>query len=78
MLNRNNLNFLVLLGLFFGWGFVTCLNDLLTPILKELFALNQFEANFVSFAFFTAYFIGSLFYALSSMLGITFFVRLGF
>jgi FHS family L-fucose permease-like MFS transporter len=78
MLNRNNLNFVVLLGLFFGWGFVTCLNDLLTPILKQLFALNQFEANFVAFAFFTAYFIGSLFYALSSMVGITFFVRLGY
>ncbi len=78
MLNRNNLNFLVLLGLFFGWGFVTCLNDLLTPILKQLFALSQFQANFVSFAFFTAYFIGSLFYVLSSMIGITFFVRLGY
>lgn len=78
MLNRNNINFLVLLVLFFGWGFVTCLNDLLTPILKELFALNQLQANFVSLAFFTAYFIGSLFYVLSSMFGITFFVRLGY
>ena len=78
MLNRNNVNFIVLLGLFFGWGFVTCLNDLLTPILKQLFELNQFQANFVSFAFFTAYFIGSLFYVLSSIVGITFFVRLGY
>ena len=78
MLNRNNLNFLVLLGLFFGWGFVTCLNDLLTPILKQVFVLSQFQANFVAFAFFTAYFIGSLFYVLSSMVGITFFVRLGY
>lgn len=78
MLNRNNLNFVVLLGLFFGWGFVTCLNDLLTPILKDLFHLTQLEANFVSFAFFIAYFIGSLLYVLSSMMGIMFFIRLGY
>ena len=78
MLNRNNLNFFVLLGLFFGWGFVTCLNDLLNPILKQLFNLSQFEVSFVYFVFFIAYFIGSLFYVLSSMAGITFFVRLGY
>lgn len=78
MIKKINLNFLVLLGLFFGWGFVTCLNDLLTPILKQIFALNQFQANFVSFAFFTAYFVGSLFYVLSSMMGIRFFINLGY
>ncbi|MCC2644868.1 MAG: hypothetical protein K0R94_646, partial [Burkholderiales bacterium] len=78
MLSKNNVNFIVLLFLFFGWGFVTCLNDLLTPILKHLFVLNQFQANFVSFAFFIAYFIGSLFYVVCSMLGSPFFYKLGY
>lgn len=78
MQNKNHLNFVVLVGLFFGWGFVTVLNDLLTPILKQAFTLNQFQANFVSFAFFIAYFIGSMVYVISGMLGFTFFVRLGY
>lgn len=78
MLSKNNANFLVLLFLFFGWGFVTCLNDLLTPILKHMFVLSQFEANFVSFAFFIAYFIGSLLYIACSMLGLPFFYKLGY
>ncbi|MCC2625996.1 MAG: hypothetical protein K0R14_1869 [Burkholderiales bacterium] len=78
MLSKNNANFIVLLFLFFGWGFVTCLNDLLTPIFKHMFVLNQFQANFVSFAFFIAYFIGSLLYILCSMFGISFFYKLGY
>ncbi|MFN7095887.1 MAG: glucose/galactose MFS transporter, partial [Burkholderiales bacterium] len=78
MQRTKNLNFTVLIGLFFAWGFVTCLNDLLTPILKQMFTLSQLQANFVSLAFFTAYFIGSLVYVLSSMLGIKFFVNLGY
>jgi FHS family L-fucose permease-like MFS transporter len=75
---RKNLNFIVLSGLFFGLGFVTCLNDLLTPILKNLFLLSYYQANFVALAFFTAYFIGGLFYFLSSLIGIKFFVHLGY
>jgi FHS family L-fucose permease-like MFS transporter len=71
-------NFIVVVWLFFGLGFVTCLNDLLTPILKQMFALNYFQANFVAFAFFTAYFIGSLLYVVSSMLGFRFFINLGY
>ena len=69
---NKNMNFIVLLFLFFGWGFVTCLNYLLTPILKGIFELNQFQANFVSLAFFTAYFVGSLFYIVCSALGFKF------
>lgn len=78
MLNKNNLNFFVLTGLFFGWGFVTCLNDLLTPIMKHIFTLSHYQANLVSFAFFTAYFVGSLFYLLSPLFGIKFFINLGY
>ncbi|MDR1725203.1 MAG: sugar MFS transporter [Bacteroidales bacterium] len=46
--------------LFFMWGFITSLNDILIPYLKNVYCLSHFEANIVQFAFFIAYFIGSL------------------
>lgn len=52
--------------LFFMWGFITCMNDILIPHLKELFVLNYLEAMLVQFCFFSAYFIGSLVYFLIS------------
>jgi FHS family L-fucose permease-like MFS transporter len=58
--------FYVLTGLFFVWGFITCLNDILVPYLKKLFVLSFLQATLVQFAFFGAYFIGSLVYFLSS------------
>ncbi len=57
----------VLVSLFFMWGFITSLNDILTPFLKGVFQLSHFEANLVQFAFFGAYFIGSLLYFISSV-----------
>ena len=57
-----------LTSLFFMWGFITCLNDLLIPYLKGVFSLSHFEANLVQFAFFTAYFVISLIYFLVSSL----------
>jgi FHS family L-fucose permease-like MFS transporter len=41
--------------LFFMWGFVTCLNDILIPHLKAIFDLNYAEVMFVQFAFFSGY-----------------------
>ncbi len=52
--------------LFFMWGFMTVFNDILIPRFKEAFTLNYFEAMLVQFAFFGAYFIGSLIYFLIS------------
>lgn len=52
--------------LFFMWGFITCMNDLLIPKFKEDFNLTQFQANLVQFAFFGAYFLVSLVYFLIS------------
>lgn len=46
--------------LFFMWGFLTCLNDILIPHLKNVFSLNYFQAMLVQFVFFAAYFIVSL------------------
>lgn len=48
------------------WGFITCMNDILIPHLKELFQLTYLQSMLVQFAFFGAYFIGSLAYFLLS------------
>jgi FHS family L-fucose permease-like MFS transporter len=52
--------------LFFMWGFITCMNDILIPHLKVLFNLSFLQSMLVQFAFFGAYFIGSLIYFLVS------------
>ncbi len=54
--------------LFFMWGFITCMNDILIPHLKALFQLTYFQAMLVQFAFFGAYFVGSVVYFLISYL----------
>ncbi len=50
----------VLTTLFFMWGFLTCLNDIIIPHLKAVFELNYAKAMLIQFAFFTAYFVMSL------------------
>lgn len=50
----------VLTSLFFMWGFITCLNDILIPHLKAIFDLSYTQVMFVQFTFFTAYAIVSL------------------
>lgn len=57
---------ITMIFLFFMWGFITCMNDILIPHLKELFQLNFKQSMLVQFAFFGAYFIGSLIYFLVS------------
>ena len=49
-----------LTSLFFIWGFITCLNDILIPHLKSVFTLNYTEAMLIQFCFFTAYFVVSV------------------
>jgi MFS transporter, FHS family, L-fucose permease len=46
--------------LFFMWGFLTSLNDILVPHLKEIFDLNYAKAALVQFAFFFTYFVFAL------------------
>src|ERR1700752_1319495 len=41
--------------LFFMWGFLTSLNDILIPHLKSIFSLNYAEVMLVQFAFFSTY-----------------------
>lgn len=49
-----------LTSLFFMWGFITCLNDILIPHLKSTFDLNYTQAMLVQFCFFGAYFLVSI------------------
>ena len=49
-----------LTSLFFMWGFITCLNDILIPHLKAVFSLNYTEAMLIQFCFFGAYFLVSV------------------
>lgn len=43
--------------LFFMFGFMTCLNDILVPHMKSLFDLSYAQAAMIQFSFFTAYFV---------------------
>ncbi len=51
---------IVVTNLFFIWAFVTSLNDILIPYLKQLCNLTNFESSFVQSAFFIAYFVFSI------------------
>src|SRR5437868_210903 len=46
--------------LFFMWGFLTCLNDILVPHLKSIFDLSYARVMLVQFAFFSTYFLFSV------------------
>jgi FHS family L-fucose permease-like MFS transporter len=50
----------VVTTLFFMWGFLTCLNDILIPHLKPVFDLNYKQILLIQFAFFGAYALFSI------------------
>src|SRR5580692_8739209 len=50
----------VVTTLFFMWGFLTALNDILVPHLKPIFDLDYKQVILVQFAFFSAYFLFSI------------------
>jgi FHS family L-fucose permease-like MFS transporter len=43
--------------LFFMWGFLTCMNDILIPHLKSIFSLTIAESALIQTAFFGSYFL---------------------
>ncbi|HZF30284.1 MAG TPA: sugar MFS transporter [Gammaproteobacteria bacterium] len=51
---------IVLTSLFFMWGLITSLNDILIPHLKSAFTLSYVQATLIQLAFFGAYFVVSL------------------
>lgn len=48
---------LALTVLFFSFGFITCLNDILIPYFKAIFKLSYAKAGLINFCFFGAYFV---------------------
>ncbi|MCG7534058.1 sugar MFS transporter [Pseudoalteromonas sp. OOF1S-7] len=58
--NGHRFALFTLTTLFFMWGFITCLNDILIPYLKGAFSLTYTQAMLVQFCFFGAYFIVSI------------------
>jgi len=50
----------IVTSLFFMWGFLTCLNDILVPHLNSIFDLTFAQVMLVQFAFFSAYFLFSV------------------
>ncbi len=56
----NRLAVVVVTFVFFMWGFITALNDVLVPHLKALFSLDYAEIMLIQFCFFGAYFLSSL------------------
>jgi MFS transporter, FHS family, L-fucose permease len=57
---QNRFALISLTSLFFIWGFITCLNDILIPYLKGAFELSYTQAMLIQFCFFGAYFIVSM------------------
>ncbi|WP_413664879.1 sugar MFS transporter [Microbulbifer sp. EKSA008] len=54
------INLIALTSLFLIWGFITGLNDVLVPHLKNVFELSYTKAVLVQFYFFAAYFLVSV------------------
>jgi len=50
--SSNKVALSVVTTLFFMWGFVTVLNDVLVPHLKAIFDLNYTKVMLIQFAFF--------------------------
>ena len=50
----------IVTSLFFMWGFLTSLNDILVPHLKSIFDLSFARVMLVQFSFFSAYFVFSI------------------
>ncbi len=59
-MNKNRLAFGVVTAVFFMWGFITVLNDVLVPHLKSVFSLDYTRIMLIQFTFFGAYFLVSL------------------
>jgi FHS family L-fucose permease-like MFS transporter len=51
---------IIVTSLFFMWGFITSLNDILVPHLKSIFDLSYSQVMLVQFAFFSAYLLFSV------------------
>jgi len=58
----------ILISVFFFWGFVAASNGIFIPFCKSYFNLSQFESQLIDFAFYFAYFMGSILLYFSSQI----------
>jgi MFS transporter, FHS family, L-fucose permease len=58
--------FLVLITVFFFWGFVAASNEILIPVFQKAFSLSQQQSMYVALAFYVAYTVGSIIYFFTS------------
>lgn len=58
--DNNTVPLIIITILFFMWGLLTSLNDVLIPHLKSVYTLTYTQAMLVQFCFFGAYFVVSL------------------
>src|SRR4051812_29054770 len=65
-MRRSTTNLIILISVFFFWGFVAASNDILIPVFKEKLNLEQWQSQMISFAFYVAYTVGSVIYVLLS------------
>jgi FHS family L-fucose permease-like MFS transporter len=70
--------FITMTFLFFMWGFLTVMNDILIPYFKTVFELSHAQSMLVQSAFFFAYFLGSLVYFVISFTSGDPIVRIGY
>lgn len=66
MTKKFNAPLLTLISVFFFWGFIAASNTVLIGLFKKNFELSQFQSQLVEFAFYIAYFFGSLVYFIYS------------
>lgn len=64
--NNYSKSFSLLTSLFFMWGFITVMNDILINTFKGIFSLSPTQRSLIQFSFFGAFFIISLIYYLIS------------
>jgi len=60
-------SFISIITVFFFWGFLAASNGIFIPFCKTHFHLNQFQSQLIDFAFYVAYFLGSLFLYMISL-----------
>ncbi|GAA4304987.1 MFS transporter [Compostibacter hankyongensis] len=71
--------FYILITVFFFWGFVAASNGVFIPFCKAHFNLTQLESQLIDFAFYSAYFIGSLLlYLFSAFRGVDILNKIGY
>jgi FHS family L-fucose permease-like MFS transporter len=61
-MQKQGSSLIILISVFFFWGFVAASNDILIPVFKEKLGLEQWQSQMISFAFYVAYTVGSIIY----------------